>query len=563
MADVTFSSDLRPGLRLRDFFTAVQGAINYGMKDGRETATFQVKVDGTNIDVAYAGPEISENTGRVSYLEFQRNGVPWLTYGTPNGPALFAYADGLSAFHARGAAAAAAIMQGDDRLIGSSWGDYLEGYAGNDWLDGGKGADTLDGGAGNDTYIVDNSDDRVFEVPGGGYDAVYTSVNFALASDAEIEELRAAAGARSLSLFGSDFANLVVGTAGDDVIDGKGGIDTLIGGAGDDLYIVDSPFDVIWEDIGQGHDTVIANVPYELSANIETLKAVGGYAPIDLTGNALSNEIVGNAGDNVIHGLDGDDRLYGDGGNDRINGGGGQDVLYGGMGDDHLDGGSGNDILYGDVGNDVLSGSSGDDVLYGGTGHDTLSGGDGNDRLYGDTGNDRIDGGAGDDRIYGGAGKNRLLGQDGNDTLYGEKHADTLQGGIGNDRLNGDAGNDVLDGGAGKDTLSGGTGRDIFIFRDKLNAKTNVDTITDFNVNDDTIRLENSIFKKLGKTGKLKPDFFTIGSKAPDGNHYLIYNKKNGYLSYDADGSGSKYKAVLFAKLKSGLALTEKDFYII
>ncbi len=562
MADVTFSNDLRPGLRLRDFFTAVQGAIHYGTKDGQKTVTFQVEVDGTIIDVIYAGPQISESTGQISYLEFQRNGVAWVTYGTPNGPFLFAYADELSAFHARGAATAAAIMQGNDRLNGSSWGDYLEGYAGNDRLDGGKGADTLDGGAGDDTYFVDNSDDRVVESPGGGYDIVYASVSFALASDAEIEELRAAAGALSLSLFGSDFANRIIGTAGDDVIDGKGGIDTLIGGAGDDTYMVDSPFDVIWEDIGQGHDTVIASASYELSANIEILKAAGGYAPIDLTGNALSNEIVGNAGDNVIHGLDGDDRLYGDGGSDRINGGDGQDVLYGGMGDDHLDGGSGNDILYGDVGNDVLIGSSGDDFLYGGPGYDTLAGGDGDDHLYGDTGNDRIDGGAGHDRIFGGTGKNRLLGQDGNDTLYGGKHADTLQGGGGNDRLYGDAGNDVLDGGAGKDILSGGPGRDTFIFRDKLNARTNVDKITDFNVKDDTIRLENSIFKKLGKAGKLKPDFFTIANKAQDGNDYLIYNKKNGYLSYDADGSGSK-KAVLFAKLKSGLALTEKDFYII
>jgi len=156
-----------------------------------------------------------------------------------------------------------------------------------------------------------------------------------------------------------------------------------------------------------------------------------------------------------------------------------------------------------------------------------------------------------------------LLGQGGNDTLYGGMHADTLLGGDGNDRLYGDAGNDSLDGGAGKDTLSGGWGRDTFTFKDKLNAKTNVDTITDFNVKDDTIRLENSIFKKLGKAGKLKPDFFTIGSKAQDGNDYLIYNKKNGYLYYDADGSGSKYKAILFIKLKPKLALTDKDFYVI
>jgi serralysin len=354
-----------------------------------------------------------------------------------------------------------------------------------------------------------------------------TSVSFAIASDAEIEKLIAVDGTSSLSLIGSDSANLIAGTSGNDELDGKGGVDTLTGGAGDDLYIVDSPFDIVWEDIGQGHDTVLAHTSFTLNANIEVLKASGGYSAINLTGNALSNEIFGNLGANGIYGLDGDDGLYGDGGNDIIDGGVGQDVLYGGIGNDFL------------------------------------SGGDGNDLLYGDTGQDTIDGGAGHDRLYGGTESNRLLGQSGNDTLYGGMHADTLQGGDGNDRLYGDAGNDVLDGGAGKDTLSAGWGRDIFIFKNVLNAKTNVDTITDFNVKDDTIRLENSAFRKLRKTGKLKPDFLTIGSKAQDGNDYLVYNRKNGYLSYDADGSGSKYNAILFFKLKAGLAITEKDFYII
>jgi serralysin len=526
MAVVTFSSDMRPGLRLRDFFTAVEGAISYEADGSQQTATFEIEVDKTILDVVYSGPAISENGEQVSYMEFQRDGVPWLTYGSLGGPILFAYADALSAFQAQGAVAAATIMQGDDQLIGASQSDHLEGYAGNDFLNGGAGADTLDGGSGNDTYIVDNRDDRVFEAAGGGYDVVYTSVGFAMAADAEIEEIRAAE-ASSLSLFGSDTSNLIVGTSGNDEIDGKGGVDTMIGGAGDDLYIVDNPFDVLWEDIGEGHDTVIASGSYTLGANIETLKAAGGCSSIDLTGNALSNEIVGNAGANVIYGLDGDDRLYGDSGNDGIYGGSGQDVLYGGLG------------------NNSLSGDSGNDLLYGGDGKDTL------------------DGGAGHDRLYGGNGSNRLLGQSGDDTLYGGMHLDTLQGGDGNDRLYGDVGNDSLDGGAGKDSLSGGWGRDIFIFRNTLNTKTSADTITDFHVKDDTIRLENSVFKKLGKAGKLKLGFLTIGSKAQDGNDYLIYNKKNGHLSYDADGSGSKYKAILFFKLKAGLAITEKDFYII
>jgi Ca2+-binding RTX toxin-like protein len=280
------------------------------------------------VDGVYQGPVITETSGRISSLEFRQGGGLWLTY--LSGPTLLDYA-GLAVFHAQGSAAAALIMQSDDQLIGSSHGDHLEGYDGNDRLDGGEGADTLDGGLGNDTYIVDNKDDRIFEAIGGGYDVVYTSAGYAMASDAEIEELRAAAGASSLSVSGSDFSNLIVGTLGNDELDGKGGSDTLFGGAGDDLYIVDTPFDVIWEEIGQGHDTVITSASFELGANIEILKAIGGYSPIALTGNALSNEIFGNLGANEIDGRDGDDWLYGDGDSDIIDGGNGQDVLYGGL----------------------------------------------------------------------------------------------------------------------------------------------------------------------------------------------------------------------------------------
>ncbi|WP_201832117.1 calcium-binding protein [Microvirga zambiensis] len=526
MAVVTFSNAMPFGLRLRDFFKGVIGNVDERTEDGRQTATFSVQAGNLRYDSFYEGVAVSEAGGQVSYLRFSSQNTSWLTYGEQGGAILFTF-DNLEMFHQLGDAAAIAIMKGDDRLTGSSHGDYMEGYAGNDTLDGGDGADTLDGGSGNDTYFVDNMDDRVIEAPGGGHDVVWTSASFAMAAGAEIEELKAVANASALSLTGNEFNNRIEGTSGNDTLDGKGGVDMLIGGAGDDLYIVDNASDLVWEEAGQGYDTVIASASYALGANVEVLKAAGGTFAINLVGNALANEIFGNLGANEIHGLDGNDSLYGDGGNDRIFGGGGQDLLYGG------------------IGNDFLSGD------------------DDNDRLYGDVGNDTLDGGAGNDLLYGGTGNNRLMGQSGNDTLYGGANAETLQGGDGNDTLYGDAGNDYLDGGAGKDTLYGGWGKDSFVFKNALNAKTNVDTIKDFNVKDDTIRLENSIFKKLGKAGKLNPDFFTIGSKAQDGNDYLIYNKKNGYLSYDADGSGTKYKAILFFKLKSGLALTDKDFYVI
>ena len=158
-------------------------------------------------------------------------------------------------------------------------------------------------------------------------------------------------------------------------------------------------------------------------------------------------------------------------------------------------------------------------------------------------------------------------GTPGDDVLSGELGNDTLQGGSGNDTLDGDAGNDVLYGGAGKDVLKGGSGKDIFVFDKPLNKKTNLDRITDFSVKDDTIWLDNAVFKKLGKgsltkKGKLDKEFFVTDTKARESDDYLIYNKKTGVLSYDADGSGSK-KAIEIATLPKNLKLTSADFLIV
>ncbi|MBF9195577.1 Ig-like domain-containing protein [Microvirga terrestris] len=214
--------------------------------------------------------------------------------------------------------------------------------------------------------------------------------------------------------------------------------------------------------------------------------------------------------------------------------------------------------------NRLLIGDSRRNLLAGDLGDDTILGAGANDALYGGDGKDIIDGGSGNDVTYGGTGDDRATGGGGRDKLYGE---------VGADRLYGKAGRDMLSGGLGNDTLSGGTGQDVFVFDKELGTwrtdrLVNFDKITDFSVKDDTIRLDNAVFKKLGagtasKPKALKEGFFTIGSHAKDKNDYLIYNTSKGVLSYDADGSGAKFKAVEFALLKKGLALTAKDFFVI
>lgn len=161
----------------------------------------------------------------------------------------------------------------------------------------------------------------------------------------------------------------------------------------------------------------------------------------------------------------------------------------------------------------------------------------------------------------------------GRTTTLADLENKTIKGTTGKNTLKGSLGNDKLYGGYGNDKLTGGYGKDVFVFNSKLGTATtdrsvNLDTITDFNAADDTLWLDNAIFKKLGSgsasaPGKLKKGFFKISTKAGDKNDFILYNKSTGYLSYDADGSGSKYKPVEFAKIAKNLKLTHDDFRII
>jgi Ca2+-binding RTX toxin-like protein len=159
------------------------------------------------------------------------------------------------------------------------------------------------------------------------------------------------------------------------------------------------------------------------------------------------------------------------------------------------------------------------------------------------------------------------------ENTVGSAANDVFKAGAGNDILGGGLGNDMLWGGSGNDVLSGGDGKDVFVFNTKLGTartdrKVNFDKITDFNVKDDVIWLDKSVFSKLGKKGsesspaKISKAFFTIGPKAKDANDYLIYNNKTGVLSYDKDGSG-KAQAVEIASLSKKLKMTYLDFMVI
>ena len=145
-------------------------------------------------------------------------------------------------------------------------------------------------------------------------------------------------------------------------------------------------------------------------------------------------------------------------------------------------------------------------------------------------------------------------------TLDGRGGVDNLLGGAGADRLVGGAGNDTLNGGLRNDVLTGGLNNDLFVFNTALAG--NKDTITDYYAPQDTFRLENAIFTRLGAgVHALNPLFFKAGA-ATDANDYILYNKASGALFYDVNGNGAG-GAIQFALLTNHPTLTAADFYVI
>jgi Ca2+-binding RTX toxin-like protein len=415
---------------------------------------------------------------------------------------------------------------GNDTMQGDDGADALSGDSGNDSLFGGAGNDTLVGGAGNDGVIGEDGDDQLSG--GDGDDSL-------VGGDGD-DVLDGGSG--NDSLIGGTGIDTLIGGDGNDALQDASGEDGLFGGKGDDYYYVSGQAPLIFESIGEGRDTVVADSSYYLYANLEMLLlaanagdafGVGNDLGNVLAGNAGSNLLIGGAGDDDIGGNEGVDSLFGLGGSDFLKGGKGVDYLVGGAGDDVLFGGDDADALYGEDGNDSLDGgdSFDTDIVVGGAGNDTLDGasslgdydlldgGAGNDRYYVDTPDDltfeALNGGT--DTVYAninGAGyylyantENLVLegvtpfgvGNELANRLTGNALGNYLLGGFGNDTLNGKGGNDVLFGEGGADT---------FVFE----RGTGGDVIGDFQAGVDKISL---VGLGIASYAALQPAIFQVG----------------------------------------------------
>ncbi len=305
----------------------------------------------------------------------------------------------------------------------------------------------------------------------------------------------------------------------------------MIGGPGNDNYMVDNGSDIITEYLNEGTDQVNSKVTYTLLVNLENL-TLTGTAVINGTGNDLNNVITGNSAAN---------QLNGQAGNDTLNGGGGNDTLTGWSGADTMIGGAGNDTYLvenvGDVVTEALN-----------QGVDTVS-----SRL-----------------TYTLPANVENLTLTGTSVVNGTGNglANIITGNAVTNILNGAAGNDRLLGKGGKDTLTGGTGTDKFVFDTALGTG-NIDTITDFVSGTDKILLDDDIFTALGITGTatgvaLTTGKFHAGASALDTLDRIVYNSSTGALYYDANGSVSGQNVqIALIGTSTHPTLAASDFLIV
>lgn len=320
---------------------------------------------------------------------------------------------------------------------GGGVGDTLVGGYSSDVLHDDGGQATLVGGWGDDQYHVTGNDDLIVEVSGDPPVHEYEGIDtvFVTGSDYELP-----AGLENLVLVdgiagtGNAAPNRITGNAGDNTLDGAApGLvegwrigDSLVGGAGNDVYILHSLRDRVVELSGGGHDTIVHRDPtlwaagYELPAEVEDFRVDNPQVEgLWVIGNALDNHLVTTDSDDSLFGGAGTDTLAGLGGNDKYYVDRADDVVIeaSGAGDldevrstapsyvlpDHVEvlrmsgaavEGTGNDLpnlIQGRESANWLAGMGGNDTLHGGYGgDDTFVGGAGDDMIHGDRGYDTV-----------------------------------------------------------------------------------------------------------------------------------------------------------------------------
>lgn len=202
---------------------------------------------------------------------------------------------------------------GDDVLDGGQGNDQLTGGQGNDQLNGGRGSDTLSGGAGADTIDGGESPDDVDFV---SYGDAASGVEIDLMLDGALAAKGGAAGDSIVrgsieGVFGSAYADILLGDGqdnvlfggggydrllgrdGNDVLKGESGDDTLIGGLGVDTLEGGAGNDVLTGGVGahdrfviranEGQDRITDFTRHEDWIDLSAIDAVGGFTDLGIS----------------------------------------------------------------------------------------------------------------------------------------------------------------------------------------------------------------------------------------------------------------------------------------
>jgi Ca2+-binding RTX toxin-like protein len=256
--------------------------------------------------------------------------------------------------------------EGDDVLVGTGFGDIIDGLAGDDTLEGrgrgdtlygGLGNDTLDGGAGDDYLVGGEGSDTYRFGRGDGRDELNDNEDTAAADPGSLDTIRFKAGVAP--------SDVIVST------DLNGSLYLGIVGTPDRILV-----DNWGTDAGRIERVTFADGTSWDAAEIESRIVQAPATP-------YGEVILGTPGDDEIDALAGDDEVHGMGGDD---------ILAGGEGNDFLDGNEGHNLLLGGGGGDYLhveslgfvAGGSGDDWIenFGDAAVIAFNPGDGNDTVY-------------------------------------------------------------------------------------------------------------------------------------------------------------------------------------
>jgi Ca2+-binding RTX toxin-like protein len=317
---------------------------------------------------------------------------------------------------------------GNDTLYGAASGDTI--------------GDTLDGGTGTNTYIVNTTLDAITDhgtksviLSSVGYD-LSSSLNGGVGNTNGVNNL-VYTGTAGATLKGNAASNSISGGGGNETIYGSQAAnrdsDTLLGGAGNDLYILNSTRDRVSDSGGVNtiQSGVFTNLASPLVSGVNNLVYTGSSTT--LLGNTNANRIDASlAGGGVfMSGGQGADTLIGSSYNDTLVGNG-SSSLVGGAGTNTYIVSSAADRI-----NDAGLGS----VIRSAVGYDlssSLNGGMGN--TYGV--NNLVYTGTAGASIKGNANANTIIGSNGKDTIQGwsgtaasNRASDTLSGGLGADNF--------------------------------------------------------------------------------------------------------------------------------